>query len=173
MDAEKWLKPENLKKVTNWAKKENLSIAQIAKKMRISARTFYRWLDKYEEFREAFDEGRETVDGTVETSFIKMCIGFKETVTKPQKIKRVVYEDGKKVEEYEEFIDVQEEVYIKPDVTAQKFYLTNRKPGAWKTDTKELGVVGDEDNTGVVMLPEVEEPGEVVEAEIVQSDALQ
>ena len=38
MDAEKWLKPENLKKVTNWAKQENLSIAQIAKKMKISAR---------------------------------------------------------------------------------------------------------------------------------------
>ena len=107
------LDEENLKKVTNWAKKENLSIAQIAKKMRISARTFYRWLDKYEEFREAYNEGRETVDGTVETSFIKMCIGFKETVTKPQKIKRVVYEDGKKVEEYEEFVDAVEEKLLK------------------------------------------------------------
>ena len=169
MEAEKWLKPENLKKVTNWAKKENLSIAQIAKKMRISARTFYRWLDKYEEFREAFNEGRETVDGNVETSFIKMCIGYKETISKPQKIKRVVYENGKKVEEYEEIVDAEEEIYVKPDVNAQKFYLTNRKPDRWRSDTKELNGDADAENTGVVMLPEVEESEEVIEAEIVES----
>ena len=173
MEAEKWLRPENLKKVTNWAKKENLSIAQIAKKMRISARTFYRWLDKYEEFREAFNEGRETVDGTVETSFIKMCIGFKETVTKPQKIKRVVYEDGKKVEEYEEFIDVQEEVYIKPDVTAQKFYLCNRMPDRYRPENATLPPAGDDENyTGVVALPNAEdiEEAEIIEAEITEGD---
>lgn len=155
MKADKWLSPENLEKVTKWASDMKLSIAQIAKKMKISPRTFYRWLDEYEEFREAFEEGREAVDGNVETAFIKMCIGFKETMTKPQKIKRVVYEDGKKVEEYEEFVDIEEEVYVKPDVAAQKFYLTNRKPDRWHNDTKGLGEAPDDENTGVVMIPEV------------------
>lgn len=170
MKSEKWLKPENLKKVTKMAGEEKLSIAQIAGKMKISARTFYRWLKEYEEFREAFEEGREFVDGKVETSFIKMCIGFKETITKSQKVKKIKYDDrGKKVEEYEEFVPVDEEIYVKPDVNAQKFYLTNRKPEEWRSDTKELGG-GDDGNTGVVILQEVIEPEEdemLIEAEII------
>ena len=171
MKVEKWLEPENLEKVKRMASNEKLSIAQIAKKMKISARTFYRWLEDYEEFKEAFEEGRETVDGKVETSFIKMCIGYKETVIKPQKIKRTEFDErGRKIE-YEEFIDVKEEVYIKPDVGAQKFYLTNRKPEDWRNDTKDLAFDGDE-NTGVVMLQEVIEPEEgvpVIEAKIVEN----
>ena len=169
MKVEKWLEEDGLKKITKLASRDDLSIAQIAKKMRISSRTFYRWLKEYDEIKEAFEEGREFVDGNVETAFFKLCVGFKEKIVKPQKIKRTEYnDDGKKVAEYEEIIDVEEEVYIKPDVTAQKFYLTNRKPDTWRNDTKDVALNGEEDNTGVVMLPEVI-PEDVIEAEIVEN----
>ena len=166
----KWLKPKNLDIVRELASRSDMTISAIAKKMGISPSTFYYWMNEHEKFREAFDEGRRTVDEEVESSFFKLCTGFKEKVIKPQKVKRTEFDDrGRKIE-YEEFVDVEEEVYIKPDVTAQKFYLTNRKPEKWKNDTKDLAFVGDENNTGVVMIPEVEEPPEdVIEAEIVES----
>lgn len=167
-----WLKKTKLDKIREWAASKENTIAIIAAKMKISPSTFYNWLNEYEEFRTAFDEGRRGVDEEVESSFFKMCTGFKETVLKPQKVKRAIYEDGKKVEEYEEFIDVHEEVYIKPDVTAQKFYLTNRQADVWHSDTKELGNNAESENTGVVMLPEIIEDEPVVEAEIIEQEGL-
>jgi transposase-like protein len=165
----KWLKKKNLELVTELASHTDMTISAIARKMGISPSTFYYWMNEHEEFRNAFEEGRRTVDEDVESSFFKVCMGFKEVVKKPQKIKRTEFDErGRKIE-YEEIVDVEEEVYIKPDVTAQKFYLTNRMPEKWKNETKDLAIGGDEANTGVVMLPEVEEPEEVVEAEIVEN----
>ena len=169
----KWLKAKNLELVTELASHTDMTITAIARHMGISPSTFYNWMNEYEEFRNAFESGRQTIDEDVESSFFKMCVGFKETVKKPQKVKRTEFDDrGRKIE-YEEIIEVDEEVYIKPDVGAQKFYLTNRMHQKWKNDTKDLAIGGDEANTGVVMLPEVEEPpGEatVIEAEIVNNE---
>lgn len=166
----KWLKDKNLDKLREWASQKENTVAIIAAKMGISPSTFYYWMNEYDKFREAFDDGRRGVDEEVESSFFKLCTGFKETVKKPQKIKRTEFDErGRKIE-YEEIVEVEEEVYIKPDITAQKFYLTNRKPDKWRVDTREMAFMGDEENTGVVMLPEVEAPPEdVIEAEIVES----
>lgn len=170
MKVDRWLKDKNLDKIREWASAKENTIAIIAAKMGVSPSTFYYWLNEHEEIKEAFDDGRRNVDEEVESSFFKLCTGFKETLKKPQKIKRTEFDErGRKIE-YEEIVEVEEEVYIKPDVTAQKFYLTNRKPDKWKNDTKDLGFAGDENNTGVVMLPEIEEPEEhpVIEADIVK-----
>ena len=102
----------------------------------------------------------------------EVCVGIIKLTEEPytiQPFERIAQMVIKPVE-LPEIVEVEEEVYIKPDVTAQKFYLTNRKPDKWKNDTKDLGSAGDENNTGVVMLPEIEEPEEhpVIEADIVE-----
>ena len=64
--SDRWLKPKNLEKLTEWASDKENTIARIASKMGISASTFYNWLNEYDEFREAFDNGRRCVDEEVE-----------------------------------------------------------------------------------------------------------
>ena len=39
---------------------------------------------------------------------------------------------GKKIKELEKWVQVEEEVYIAPQVTAQIFWLKNRKPDQWR-----------------------------------------
>lgn len=156
--VDKWLKPKNLKQITEWARDESLNISDIAENMGVSSSTFREWRNKYPEISEAFEEGRRVVDERVENSFIKMCTGYHEKVIKKHKVKRKEYGDnGKVTAEHEEFIDVEEEVYIPPSVAAQKFYLCNRMPDRYRPENAALPPGNeDEDNTGVVMLPEVE-----------------
>ena len=50
------------------------------------------------------------------------------------KVKTVDYdpETGKKIREAEKWVAVEEEVHIPPQVTAQIFWLKNRKPDQWR-----------------------------------------
>lgn len=153
--VDKWLKEKNLKKITEWAEDKHNTVADIARNMGISPSTLHRWLKEYEEIHRAFEDGRKTVDGEVENSFFKMCIGYHEKVIKTQKVKRYKLDDkGKRIEEYEEFVPVEEEVYIPPSVAAQKFYLCNRMPDKYMPETKALPE-SEENGSGVVLMPEV------------------
>lgn len=155
--VDKWLKEKGLKKITQWAEDKHITIADIARNMGVSPSTLHRWFKEYEEIHRAFEDGRKSVDGEVETSFFKMCVGYHEKVIKTQKIKRIEYDDrGKKTAEYEEFVPVEEEVYIPPSVAAQKFYLCNRMPDKYIPETKALPE-GKEDGGGVIFMPEVVE----------------
>lgn len=157
----KWKSKKNLDKVREWASNKENTIAAIARKMNISPSTFYNWMKEYEEFREAFEDGRRCVDEEVETSFFKMCTGYKESVSEK---KTVTNSKG------EETVEVEKEIYIPPNVAALKLYLVNRMPKKYRPENAVLPAEkDDENNTGVVMLPKVEEPGEVVEAEIVEN----
>ena len=54
------------------------------------------------------------------------------------KVKRVEYNDeGYKSSEYEEIVEVYDEVHIPPDPTAQIFWLKNRKPDQWREKQRE------------------------------------
>lgn len=53
------------------------------------------------------------------------------TIKKPVKLKKVMV-DGKKRLEEERVEYVEEEVVVPGNVTAQIFYLKNRKPGKWQ-----------------------------------------
>lgn len=160
--SDRWLKPKNLEKLTEWASDKENTIARIATKMGISASTFYNWLNEYDEFREAFDNGRRCVDEEVESAFFRMCTGFKETVREE---KTVVNNKG------EETVTVEKEIFVPPSVPALKLYLVNRMPNKYRPENAvEMSGSGEDGGTGVVMLPEIEEPEEVFEAEIVKSD---
>lgn len=144
---DKWLKEENLKKITEWSKL-GLFDKQIAKNMGISLATYYLYKKKYPKIQEAIEEGKEVVDIEVENALLKKCLGYNVPVIKCFKIKNIKYnENGKKIEETEEIVEHEEEMHIPADTTAQIFWLKNRRPKEWRerveveTNTEELNKV--------------------------------
>ena len=107
--------------------------------MGIHPSTLYEWKKKYPEINEALKKGKEVVDIQVENALLKRAMGYTyEEVTKERTPIR--YEDGKPVEwEMQVTKKVLKEVL--PDVTAQIFWLKNRKPVEWR-DKQEIDIAG-------------------------------
>ena len=113
-----WLTPESLLKLEAWAR-DGLTDEQLAQKMGISTSTLYEWKNRYPELSEALKRGKEVVDIMVENALLKRALGYSyvEVTTKESdtgnEVKRVVKE-------------------VLPDVTAQIFWLKNRRPDIWR-----------------------------------------
>ena len=164
-----WLRKENLDKITAWASDRTKSVSDIASLMGISASTLHLWMKEKSEIKEAFDNGRVVVDDCAENQFMKMCYGYNVTVKKPKKVRRYRFdENGKKVEEFEEYIQVEEEMHIPPCWPALQMYLLNRMPDRYRPTNMIAPPDDDEKNiTGVVEMPAIIMPEEVEDAEIV------
>lgn len=117
---ESWLSPDGLLRLEGWAR-EGLTDEQIAKKVGINPATLYDWKKKYSEISNALKKGKEVVDFEVENALLKRALGYK---AKEQKITK----DG-------ELVEIEKE--IPGDVTAQIFWLKNRKPDKWKDRRNE------------------------------------
>lgn len=170
-----WQKEENLEKITDWASDRTKTVADIAHMMGISASTLHLWLKDDEKIKKAFDDGRVLVDDLAENQFMKLCFGYKERIKKPHKVKRwKLDEKGRRIEEYEEFIDVEEEIYVPPCWPALQTYIFNRMPEKYRPANAIAPPEDDDKNpTGVVVMPEVitpVEPEEIQEAEIVEDE---
>lgn len=113
-----WLQDEKLIILEGWAR-DGLSDEQIAENMGISARTLYRWKDKYCQICQSLKKGKEAADRQVENALFKRAVGYEyEEVREETKngviIKRIVTTK-----------------HIPGDTTAQIFWLKNRKPDYW------------------------------------------
>lgn len=115
---QKWLTPDGLMLLEGWAR-DGLTDEQLARKMGISCGTLYAWKNKFPEISEALKKGKEVVDVEVENALLKRALGYEYTETmvehSPDGVKR-----RKTVK------------FIPPDVTAQIFWLKNRKPETWR-----------------------------------------
>lgn len=135
MKLKEWEKPSNLIRIEGWAR-DGMRMADIAGKMGISRSTLYDYISKCPDILDAIKRGREPVDFEVENAMLKSALGHKETVRKPIRLRTTRRKDGMEItEEHVEYFD--EEVYIPPQVSAQIFWLKNRKPDIWR-DKKEL-----------------------------------
>lgn len=163
---------DGLTRLKGWAR-DGLTDEQIATKIGINRTTLYKWIDRFSDIGNALKQGKEPVDIDVEDSIVKLALGHYVTVKKPMKIrteKRLKkkdkdgreYETGVIVEEHIEYVD--EQVYIPPNVTAQIFWLKNRKPEQWK-DKREQ-VVSTKDGVLADLISGLKEPvAESFEAE--------
>ncbi len=90
-------------------------------------------------------------DAQVIDALFHQAIGYQQKTDKIQKCKHVTYDErGRKVSEEEVLEPYEESTYIKPNVTAQRFWLENRLPQQWgKGSTTE--------NDGEIAFPAVEE----------------
>lgn len=123
---EYWLTPEGLLKLEGWAR-DGLTDEQIAKNAGINPATLYVWQKKYPDISESLKRGKEVVDRQVENALLKRALGYE-------------YEEVK--EKFEGDVMTERTITKKevvPDVTAQIFWLKNRKREVW-TDRKNIEI---------------------------------
>lgn len=134
---EEWLEPEKLLMLEDWAR-QGLFDKQICKNMGVSEATLTNYKKKYPEIKEALRKGKEVVDIEVENAMFKRAIGYTITINE-QKVDK----DGC-------IHDLKRDLHIPGDVTAQIFWLKNRRRQQWR-DKVEHGV----DNGEVTKLDEL------------------
>jgi len=141
---ESHVKPK-LNKVEAWAR-DGLTDEQIAHNLGIGVATLYEYKNKYPEFSEALRRGKDDIDIEVENALLKRAMGYTY-----EEITRERDKDGNMV------VTKRVTKEVLPDVTAQIFWLKNRRPAVWrdKQDIEHSGGLeivvklpqGDEDGT--------------------------
>lgn len=119
---EKKVKPK-LDIIQGWAR-NGLTLDDIAHNLGISKGSLRNYKTKHKELNDAIEEGKEIADIRVENALYRRAVGFYST---EQKVVMIKDDDGTSHPEIVEY-----EVYNKPDVTAQIFWLKNRKPDVWR-----------------------------------------
>lgn len=117
--ASEWIAPEKLLLLEDWAR-QGLFDKQIAKNMGISEATLYNYKRDYPEIKEALRKGKEVVDIEVENAMLKRAIGYTITINEQKVDKDGCVHDCKR------------DVHIPGDVTAQIFWLKNRRRQQWR-----------------------------------------
>lgn len=125
-----WITDEGLIKIEGWAR-DGLTDEQVAANIGISRSTLNEWKKRYPDISDALKRGKEVVDRQVENALLKSALGFQiDEVTREN-----VWDEDKQVHRMTVTKVVTKEV--KPDTTAQIFWLKNRKPNEWR-DRKDI-----------------------------------
>lgn len=130
--ANEWLEQDKLTLLEGWAR-DGLTDEQIAHNMGIRRETLYDYKNKYPNISNALKKGKEVVDIEVENALLKKALGYTITLHK-QKVTKDGY-----------VVDIEEEVHIAPDTTAQIFWLKNRRKQQWR-DKVEYENTGENKN---------------------------
>lgn len=103
---------------------------------KVSIRTVANWKTRHEEFLHALKASKEPADARVERSLYQRAVGYTFDSEK------VFLHEGKVVR-------ASTKTHVAPDVTAQIFWLKNRRPDEWR-DKRELA--GDPDNPIIAVI---------------------
>ena len=149
-----WLEPDGLLMIEGWAR-EGYTDEQISEAMGIHPGTFYAWLKKYNEIREALKRGKAPVDRMVENALLKRALGYEYTeVTKERILDR-------KTGQYKLTVTKETVKKVPPDVVAQIFWLKNRRPDLWREKRQELGdIYGQAEALDAIQIGEIKESTE-------------
>lgn len=128
-----WLEPDGLARISQWAR-EGLTDEQIARKMGISARTYYTWQQDHPQISQAIKKGKAPVDIQVENALLKRALGYEyEEIS----VEEEDLPTGRTGEDGEPIVIRRTRTrrvtkQVAPDVTAQIYWLNNRRPGRWR-----------------------------------------
>lgn len=139
---EYWLTKDGLTLLEGWAR-DGLTDEQIAHNAGIGARTLYEWKNRFGPIREALKKGKEVVDYQVESALLKRALGYSYT--------EIMDEESEEGAKHRETVK-----QMAPDVTAQIFWLRNRRPDRWRNRPEEGREPDGEAHSGVVVLAQVE-----------------
>ena len=125
-----WLEQDKLTLLEGWSR-DGLTNEQIANNIGINVKTLYDWKNKESNISNALKKGKEVVDIEVENALLKKALGYTITLRKQK-----VTKDG-------DVVDIEEEVHIPPDTTAQIFWLKNRRKQQWrdKVEVEKMGTI--------------------------------
>jgi hypothetical protein len=115
--------PDMLPFVAQWAR-EGAIDREIAKNLGISEATLNAWKHKFPEFLESLKQNKNYADAKVEAALFKRAIGYEiEVVTQEvgESFKQGSFKKATKTTKH-----------FAPDVTAQIFWLKNRRPDRWR-----------------------------------------
>lgn len=120
---EEWLEKDKLILLEGWAR-DGLTDEQIAKNIGINVATLYGWKNKYNNINNALKKGKEVVDIEVESALYRRAIGYEYEETTQEIRTDANGNQEKHMKKTKKFMP--------PDVTAQIFWLKNRKPQKWR-----------------------------------------
>lgn len=139
---EDWLTEDGLLKVQGWAR-DGLSNEQIAHNIGINKDTLYEWQKRFSDFSDALKKGKEVVDREVENAMLKRALGYEydEVTQEP------VTDKDTGITEMRVTKRVTKQIV--PDVTAQIFWLKNRKPDEFR-DKRDVELSGHVDLGSII-----------------------
>lgn len=120
VDMKDWEDDDHLGLLAGWCRR-GLTYEQVAQNMGITARTLQRWRDKSPLISTALKVNKDVADCHVENAMYKSALGFnfqEQMVTNKGDVVWVTK-------------------FERPNITAQIFYLKNRRPQSW-SDRREL-----------------------------------
>lgn len=125
-----------LEEVKDWVR-NGATDEEVAIRLGINPDTLYTYKKKFSEFSETIKKGKEIFDSEVENALYERCLGGKVSLRRPFKVKRTIFNNGKRVREEEEVVMADYEEYVIPDTIAQIFWLKNRRPDKWREKPAE------------------------------------
>ena len=130
---------QNLGNIKEWMS-QGATMESIAKALHMSKQTLYKYL---KDDLDAIKNSREPAVKELECTMFNSAKGYTRKVKKYAKLKRCIYDEGKKWKEWEEMVEYEEEVYYPPSDTAGIFLLKNwgnymNEPRAMDIRQKEL-----------------------------------
>lgn len=114
-------------KIKEWIG-QGVPMGVIAKNIGVSKTTLYKHVGESEQGLNSLDtikKYRQPAVDELEATMFKSACGYERKVKKAIKLKRCLYDNGKKAEEWEEVVEVEETQYYPPDTTAGIFLLKN------------------------------------------------
>lgn len=142
-------KEEFIEQAGELCREKGYTDKDLAKHFNVTEATINNWKRGYLEFFESLKKGKDKFDsGVVEQALLKRALGYSYTETtrepvilsKKGVIDRDAIGEGESVEEaVGRFLVIVKQVIkeVAPDVTAQIFWLKNRRPGRW-SDKKAI-----------------------------------
>lgn len=133
-----WLTKEGLLKLEAWAR-DGLTDEQIAHNMGIVRQTLSEWRGRFPDIDDALKRSKEIADIQVENKLFKRAIGYTCIETTEEPVLDKATGETKLV------VTKRVTKEVPPDVTAQIFWLKNRKPKEWR-DKRDLEHSGEVKN---------------------------
>lgn len=133
-----WLTKSGLEQISEWAR-QGLSLEEIALNMGVSVKTLKKYKKQFTEIEKAISTGKQEADTLVENALLKRALGYEYV---ERVCERVL---NKELGVYEYVLTKEVTKEVKPDISAQIFWLKNRRPEVWR-DKKDIEVeaVGNE-----------------------------
>lgn len=146
-----------LDEVEAWAR-DGVSDEQIAGNLGIAYSTFRIYKEKYPALSAALRRGKEYVDRVIVVgAYLRRITGY--DVTETRREYKWVYNDETGERDRIIVKEIQQTRHIPGDPRAAEFWLANRQRQEWKRNPTKEEWEEKEEDTGVILLPEVTENG--------------
>lgn len=129
-----------LSEIETWVEK-GYTDKEIAEKLEIGYSTYRKYKTESVALKEVIATGKDKLNDEAEKAVFKKATGYYYYEEIPTKVKEeILAEDGETIITQEKVIISKVKKYSHPDVSAQKFWLQNKKKASWKNDPHKTDI---------------------------------